>query len=95
MKFQKAIVNDQRLAELLRALEAGDPEDKPVGRLLRIHEAIRLELLNLEADFPRRLEESIQQAEARLKQQFSEGQAEKIRQTEEDVISSTEFAIQK
>ena len=69
--------------------EACKEEERPVNRLLKIYEAAQLELRGLEADFQIRLQESIQQNEAKLKQRFADEQEQKIKQTEADVRKAT------
>src|SRR5215471_15976394 len=85
MKDQLEIPRGQ--PELLTTLKAG--KARPVNHLLKIYEAAQLELRDLEADFQVRLQESIQQTEAKLKQGFADEQEQKIKQAEEDARKAT------
>ena len=75
--------------QVLKILEAAKVEDRSVNRLLKIQEAAQLELRDLEADFQFRLQESIQQTEAKLKQRFAKEQEQKMRQIAEEVRKAT------
>ena len=69
MKDQPDIPRDQ--SELLTVPKAGKDEDRPVNRLLKIHEAAQLELQDLEADFQIPHLEYILQPEVQLKQRVA------------------------
>jgi hypothetical protein len=85
MKDLQEIPPDQ--SELVT--DAFKDEERPVDRLLKIYEAAQSELRGLEADFQIRLQESILQTEAKLKQRFADEQDQKIKQTEADVRKAT------
>ena len=89
MREQLETPRDQSLNQPLNNLEGAKVEDRPINRLLKIHEAAKLELQDLKADFQIRLQESILQTEEKLKQRFADEQEQRIKQTEEEVRNAT------
>jgi hypothetical protein len=84
MKDQPEIPRESELVT-----QACTDEERPVTRLLKIYEAAQVELRGLETDFQIRLQESIRQNEAKLKERFADEQEQKIKQTETDVRKTT------
>jgi hypothetical protein len=80
---------DQSVNQPLKNLAGAKVEDRPINRLLKIHEAAKLELQDLKADFQIRLQESILQTEEKLKLRFADEQEQRVKQTEEEVRKAT------
>src|SRR5215469_11556478 len=89
MRDQLEPPRDQSLNPPLKNPEGAKVEDRPINRLLKIHEAAKLELQDLKADFQIRLQESILQTEEKLKQRFADEHEQRIKQTAEEVRNAT------
>lgn len=66
----------------MRPVDAGN---QSIEQLISALEAVQNHLRQLEGDFQSRLEQAVQQAEARLQEQFLEKRRQETKQTEEDV----------
>ena len=85
MKPQPEVRRDRSLSQLLKILDAAQVEDRSVNRLMRILEAAQLEMQDLDADFQFRLQEAVQEVEARLRDRFTEQKEQEVKEAEEAV----------
>jgi len=65
--------------------EFGQAEGQRISRLIKSLETTQVELKELETVFQSRLQESVRQAEAKLRQQLVEEKAQEIKRTEDEV----------
>ena len=80
-----ADMKDENFDHNLNRPEFAQPEGLPIGRVSKILEEAQLGLQDLETVFQRRLQESVNQAETKLRQRLVEEKAQELKRTEDEV----------
>jgi hypothetical protein len=94
MKDQLEMTREQTQNQPSEILEAAKVEDRPVNRLLKIHEAAQQELQDLEADFQIQLQESILQAESHFSEKFATA-SQDFQRREQEIQATANQRFQK
>jgi len=78
-------MKDENFDHNLNRPEFAQAEGLPIGRVSKILEEAQLGLQDLETVFQRRLQESVNQAETKLRQRLVEEKAQELKRTEDEV----------
>jgi hypothetical protein len=78
-------MRDKTFDHNLNSPEFGQPEGQAISGLIKILESAQVELQELKAVFQSRLQESVREAEAKLRQRLVEEKAQEIKRTEDEV----------